>query len=469
MLEPSATTTHVRIAERIAVHSDSRSARLVSAGTVLFVTGWLVLLVAHSGYLKHPDFDEILWPLTVLFCVGFIARGIFLGRPVTYGHAAWAGVAILIALGADVLQFERTGDALVVAAGLILMWPTSAAPQPEALAEVCALVAKTSDDPLAVFAMHSLKSYYFNADRSAAIAYRTRAGFAVVGGDPIGDESRFPSLVRDFAAMCRSHGWRIAILGCSERRLSLWGDSREVGHRLRAIAVGRDVVVDVQTFDMVGRKYRNLRQGMQRTHNSGVTTEIVDERSLDGARRTELQQVMELSHGGRFERGFSMILDGALLGRYPGIRLIIARDNRGVVQGFHRYVTSGGGTDVSLDVPWRRPGAPNGLDERLTIDMIARAKAEGARRLSLAFAAFPEIFAERDRTRAQQICYSAIHILDPLIALESLYRYLRKFHALGEARYVLVQMSTVPLVAFALLSLEFAPRMRPKVAAGPAT
>ncbi|GAB5906019.1 MULTISPECIES: bifunctional lysylphosphatidylglycerol flippase/synthetase MprF [Mycobacteroides] len=466
MLEPSAATTHVRIAERIAVHSDSRPARLVSAAAVLVVAGWLVLLVAHSGYPKQPDFDEILWPLTVLLCVGFIARGIFLGRPVTYGHAAWAGVSVLVALGAGVLQFEHAGDALVVAAGLILMWPTSAPAQPEALAEVGALVDRTGDDPLAAFAMHSLKSYYFNADRTAAIAYRTRAGFAVVGGDPIGDESRFPSLVQEFAAMCRSHGWRIAILGCSERRLSLWSDPHSLGHSLRAIAVGRDVVVDVQAFDMVGRKYRNLRQGMQRTHNAGVTTEIVDERGLDDGLRAELQQVMELSHGGRFERGFSMILDGALLGRYPGIRLIVARDDRGVVQGFHRYATTGGGTDVSLDVPWRRPGAPNGIDERLTIDMIALAKTEGARRLSLAFAAFPEIFAEQDRTRVQELCYSAIHVLDPLIALESLYRYLRKFHALGDRRYVLVQMSTVPLVAFALLSLEFTPRLRPKTPAG---
>ncbi|MGH3725913.1 MAG: bifunctional lysylphosphatidylglycerol flippase/synthetase MprF [Mycobacterium sp.] len=466
MLEPSAPTAHVRVAERLVVHSDSRPARFVTAAAVLLAAGWLVLLVAHSGYPPQPDFGEILWPLTVLLCVAFIARGIFLGRPVTYGHAAWAGAAVLVALGASVLQFERAGDALVVAAGLILMWPMSARAQPEALAEVAALVAKTRDDPLAAFAMHSLKSYYVNADRTAAIAYRTRAGFAVVGGDPIGEESQFESLVRDFAAMCRSHGWRIAILGCSERRLPLWSDPRVIGHPLRAIAVGRDVVVDVQTFDMVGRKYRNLRQGVQRTRNSGMTTEVVDEQGLDDAMYSELQRVMELSHGGRFERGFSMILDGALTGRYPGIRLIIARDNSGVVQGFHRYASTGRGADISLDVPWRRPGAPNGIDERLTIDMIALAKSEGARRLSLAFAAFPEIFAEKDRTRVQEFCYSAIHVLDPLIALESLYRYLRKFHALGDRRYVLVQMSAVPLVAVALLTLEFTPRLRPKAPAG---
>jgi lysylphosphatidylglycerol synthetase-like protein (DUF2156 family) len=32
------------------------------------------------------------------------------------------------------------------------------------------------------------------------------------------------------------------------------------------------VVIDVTTFDMVGRKYRNLRQAVQRTQNFGITT-----------------------------------------------------------------------------------------------------------------------------------------------------------------------------------------------------
>jgi lysylphosphatidylglycerol synthetase-like protein (DUF2156 family) len=69
-----------------------------------------------------------------------------------------------------------------------------------------------------------------------------------------------------------------------------------------------------------------------------------------------------------------MILDGALQGRYPGIQIIMARDRDGRVQGFHRYATAGGGNDVSLDVPWRRPGAPNGVDERLSVDMISWSK-----------------------------------------------------------------------------------------------
>jgi lysylphosphatidylglycerol synthetase-like protein (DUF2156 family) len=253
----------------------------------------------------------------------------------------------------------------------------------------------------------------------------------------------------------------MVVLGCSERRLELWTDATALGQSLHAVPIGRDVVIDVQTFDMVGRRYRNLRQAVQRTRNFGITTEVVSEQGLDSRQLSELIEVLLASpSGAHTERGFSMCLDGALEGRYPGVQLIVARDKDGIVQGFHRYTTAGRASEVSLDVPWRRRGAPNGIDERLSVDMIAWARDAGAQRLSLAFAAFPEIFDDQNRGRISRLIYAAIHLGDPLIALESLYRYLRKFHALGDRRYVMASLTQIlPLLAV-LLSLEFTPRRR---------
>ena len=59
------------------------------------------------------------------------------------------------------------------------------------------------------------------------------------------------------------------------------------------------------------------------------------------------------------------------------------------MQGFHRYATAGGGSDITLDVPWRRRGAPNGIDERLSVDMIMAGKEAGAQRLSLCIRGVP--------------------------------------------------------------------------------
>jgi lysylphosphatidylglycerol synthetase-like protein (DUF2156 family) len=459
--EPVKVAPRLRARERVVVHVDSPAARWIGALAVLSLFCWLIVLLAREHDRDWQAAGRLAWSLTILTAVALIARGIFLGRPVTAAHAWLALVAMLAGLGAHVLVFDLLGDLLIVSAGAVLMWPTTARPNPADLPRIWALVDATKGDPLAPFAMQDLKCYHFTDDGTAAIAYRTRMGYAVVGGDPIGDETRFAELVADFAAMCHTRGWRLVVLGCSQRRLELWADATVLGQTLRAVPIGRDVVIDVTTFDMVGRKYRNLRQAVQRTQNFGVTTEVVSEQGLDGRLLAELSELLLASpKGAHTERGFSMCLDGALEGRYPGVLLIIARDKFGRVQGFHRYVTAGHGSEVSLDVPWRRRGAPNGIDERLSVDMIAWARDHGAERLSLAFAAFPEIFKDKHRGKVSSLIYTAIHLGDALIALESLYRYLRKFHALGDRRYVMASLTQVLPLLVVLLSLEFLPWRR---------
>lgn len=451
-----------RARERVVVHVDSLAARWIGALALVCAAGWLVLILAR--YHHQPEWhysDRLGWSLAILGAVAFIARGIFLGRPVTAIHAVAAAFFVLAGLGSHVLSFDLLGHVLIAGSGLVLMWPTASRPRPGDLPRIWALINATPDDPLAPFAMQTGKCYHFTADGSAALAYRTRMGIAVVGADPVGDEEKFPELVADFAAMCHAHGWRIAVVGCSERRLELWSDPAVIGQSLRAVPIGRDVVVDVASFEMVGRKFRNLRQAVKRTHNFGITTEIVAEQELDDKRLAELIDVVRASpSGSHTDRGFYMNLDGVLEGRFPGIQLIIARDASGQVQGFHRYATAGGGSDITLDIPWRRRGSPNGIDERLSIDMIMAAKEIGAQRVSLSFAAFPEIFDDKNRGRVQRVFYRLIHILDPLIALESLYRYVRKFHALDARRYALISMTQLLPLVFVLLTLEFMPRRR---------
>lgn len=459
--QSSDAATTVRGRRQVLVRADIPGIRIVSALMLLGVLGWLAVLVVreHLGYERVAP-GRFGWSVALLAAVALISRGIFLGRPVTTGHGLTAVAAVCAGVGAHFLSCGLLGDVLVASSGLALMWPTNAKPQPEMLREIWALINATHEDPLAPFAMHSTKSYHFNSSRTAAIAYRTRLGFAVVSGDPIGDSNQFGSLVADFVQMCRGRGWQIIVLACGQRHLGLWS-SETVGQPTLAVPIGRDVVVDVRHFTLRGRRFRNLRQAVQRTHNCGITTEIVDEQKLDSAHIAELTEVLYAAHrAARTERGFCMSLDEALQGRYPGVKLAIARDRCGRVVAFHRYATAGQGSEVSLDVPFRRPGAPNGVDERLSIDMIADSKSRNALRLSLAFAAFPEIFDAAQPGPMQRVAYRLIHLLDPLIRLESLYRYLHKFHSLAERRYVVVCAHHIPGALLVLLSLEFMPRPR---------
>ena len=77
--------------------------------------------------------------------------------------------------------------------------------------------------------------------------------------------------------------------------------------------------------------------------------------------------------------------------------------------------------------------------------------------MSLAFAAFPELFDARQRTRAPRVYYRLIRLGEPLIRLEALYKYLRKFRSLGRRRYVVLSARHLLAALVVLLSLEFVP------------
>ncbi len=430
----------------------------VSAVVVLFIA--LVITVLARRATDPPV--ERAWVYAIAAALILLGRGLRLRRPITAQHVGWAAIGLVVAIGADYEHLRGIGVVATILVGFALVLPNRSRPSPALLPTIIPLVDETPDDPLAPFVLHSRKTYFVNERGTAAIGYRTRFGIAVVGGDPVGHRLDFPLLIDEFNRFCRGNGWRVAVLGAGEDCRELWADRGPGQPALRSVAFGRDVVLDVQTFSMDGRKFRNLRQAVNRSHNAGVTTQIVAESAIDEPLRADLRAVADAADRGEGRRGFSMILDRLLTGEIPGLWLVIARDRAGRVVGFQRYGTADGGREVSLDVPCRRPDAPNGTDERMTLDMLAWAREAGARHLSLSFAAFPELFDDSSRGRVRQTLYRLVHLGDGLLEMESLYTFLRKFHVLGQRRFVMFRLRAfLPSVA-AMLTLEFAPNRRPK-------
>ena len=289
----------------------------------------------------------------------------------------------------------------------------------------------------------------FSPDGRAVIGYRTRLGLMVAGGDPVGDRLSWPAAIEEFVRTARTGGHGVAVLGAGETGRELWA-----AHGLTAVPIGRDVVVRPDDFALVGRRYRNLRQAIRRTHNAGVTVQHWSEAEIPDAARAELRAL--LAAGGRDrERGFSMLLGVPFDGVAPDARIVVARDRAGRIVGAHRYLRAGP-EDLALDVPIRHPGAPNGVDERLVAEMVGWAAERGVLRVSLAFAPFPDLFGPHGRDTVRgRAAYVAVHLLDPLIHVERLYRYLRKFGAFADRRFVMLRPRQVLRAGAAMLLLEF--------------
>ncbi|MBC2639054.1 MULTISPECIES: bifunctional lysylphosphatidylglycerol flippase/synthetase MprF [unclassified Rhodococcus (in: high G+C Gram-positive bacteria)] len=429
---------------------ESPAARAALVGATVVVGLVLLWIAARSGPVRM---SIVAAGLAVLL----VARGLHLRRPVTVTHVVAAVLFVAAADLAYTTAHPAPGFVLLMATGPVLMLPVRSVPQPEDRARIFALIQRTTDDPLSPFALNSAKSYYFNASGTAAIAYRARSGIAVVSGDPLGDTAAFGALLDEFSEFAAERGWRVAVLGAGERAGRMWETGSDTRKSLRAVPIGRDVVIDVGHFTLEGRKFRNLRQAVQRTHNAGITTEIVPEAALDEPTRRELTDIVDDARAGHQRRGFSMILDHLLDGTLPGLLLVIARDASGRAVAFQRYGTAGSVRELSLDVPWRGDDAPNGTDERMSVDVIRYAEQTGARYVSLSFAAFPELLDPRAPGAGARLFRRLLHLGDVLISLESLYRYLGKFHSTGNRRYVLLRFRYLLPVAFACLTFEFVP------------
>ncbi|HKT05698.1 MAG TPA: phosphatidylglycerol lysyltransferase domain-containing protein, partial [Rugosimonospora sp.] len=285
----------------------------------------------------------------------------------------------------------------------------------------------------------------FSPDRRAAIGYRVRFGVALAGGDPVGDASAGPAAIAAFITLCEQHGWRPAVLGAGEDLLPVWQR-----YGLHGVTIGDEAVIDVAGFHLSSRGMRNVRQAVNRSRNAGVTVTLGPlDQALAGALRPVLDDWL---HGHR-ERGFAMNLDRILTPRADCL-IAVAYGPDGRPEAFARFAVCGDGQILTLDVAPRRADAPNGVVERLVVEVVEYARRRGMREVSLNFAGLRRMFeASGPIARAAA---PLRHAFDHWIQLGPLYRFCAKFHPRWRARYLLLRSwFAVAPVAAAALTAEF--------------
>jgi lysylphosphatidylglycerol synthetase-like protein (DUF2156 family) len=342
--------------------------------------------------------------------------------------------------------------AVLVAAGGIVVLVLALAPAPAPppgnagqRARVAGLTDDAAADSLAPFATRRDKTYVFSPDQRAAIGYRVFFGTALAGGDPVGDPASAGAAVAEFLETCARNGWRPAVLGAGESMLEHWR-----AHGMRGLVVGDEAILDTAAFSLASRRMRNVRQAVSRTRNAGLTVDIGP---LNAERALMLRPVLDAWLSGRRERGFAMNLDQVLVPRADCL-VATAHLPSGEPVAFARFAVCAGGRVLTLDVAPRRGDAPNGVVERLIVDMVAHAKSIGAREVSLNFAGMRRVF--ESTSRLGRLCTLVLRAFDPWIEIGPLYRFCAKFQPSWRPRSLLLgSWSSLGVVGLAALVAEF--------------
>ncbi len=319
------------------------------------------------------------------------------------------------------------------------------------LALVRRLVTVWGADTLAPFALRADKSYFFSEDESAFLAYRVVGGVAIVSGDPIGCAEPCRELIRCFLDFAHERGWRVAVLGVSERCLGLY---RELG--LRSLYHGDEAVVDTATFSLEGRPIRKVRQSVHRLHDAGFETRILRPSEIDEATRAELETIARVWRGDAPERGFVMSLDTLFrLGDDDAV-FVIGLDRVGRPRGFLHFGISHAGSALSLSSMPRLRDVPNGFTEWLICEAICWARQRGYAHVSLNFSPFAALLAPGAQlTAPQRLEAATLRRLKGWFQLDSLLLFNRKFFPVWQRRFVVYERRRdLPRVGVAALAAE---------------
>jgi lysyl-tRNA synthetase class 2 len=345
------------------------------------------------------------------------------------------------------------GTAIVAVVLLTALAPVADASPAAAWWDLSRLVDRSDGDTLDGFVIRRDKRHVFSPGGGAVIGYRCVHGVGLAAGDPVGDPAHLPAAVGAFVDLCDRQGWRPAVVGARGDRIQMWH-----AHGLRSLYIGDEAVVDVESFTLEGRRMRNVRQAVSRTVRHGYTTSVVPERDLDRDLRRRLVEIAHLHRGSFREFGFSMALGDMLEGVHPRCVVVVCRDEHGQPVAFQRYVVCRAGRSLSLDIMRRVPGALNGVNERMIVDVVAHARRSGATEVSLNFAAFRNLFDEVESPDGLRAAEAAVlRRFDGRLGLQL--DTLRQFNAKFRPRWVpraVVYRSPadIPAIAVAALSAE---------------
>jgi lysyl-tRNA synthetase class 2 len=386
-------------------------------------------------------------PFTIAFALGQTGRALaglsLAGSPVLgAGVGHWFPVSVFVA-------------GLVAAAWLLHAWlaPWRYRLRQEARERELAreLVDAWGVDTLSPFVLRADKSYFFSEDDRAFLAYRVVGGVAVVSGDPIGPPGSFDELVHGFARFAGSRGWRLAILGASERCLDLYRR-----HGLRALYHGDEAVLETASFSLDGRAIRKVRQSVSRLRTAGYRAEVLHPCQIPAELRDRLEAIAREWRGDEPKRGFVMALDALFRLDDEDAVFVVGRDSEGAPVGFLHFAVCPAAAALSLSSMPRRRTTPNGFNEWLICEAVEWARRHGFERISLNFAPFAALLAPgAELTALQRVERGALLAVKGRFQLDNLLHFNRKFFPVWEKRFVVYERRLdLPRVGLAALAAE---------------
>ncbi|MBN9098085.1 MULTISPECIES: DUF2156 domain-containing protein [unclassified Pseudonocardia] len=277
-------------------------------------------------------------------------------------------------------------------------------------------------------------SYWFDAGRRVAIAYRVIGRVAVTSGEPFGDPAARAGAVEGFARFCAEHAWTPCLYSV--------GDAvRDQAVRLGwdSVQVAEETVVPLADLAFTGKKWQDIRTALNKAGKAGITAEWITYSRAPLVVTDQIRAISEewVADQGLPEMGFT--LGGLDELADDEVHCLIAVDAdrtvHGVTSWLPVYESDGGPATVvgwTLDFMRRRDTGDGATAFRGVMEFLIASAAlcfqkENARFLSLSGAPLARLDRGGQPDTLQRLLDLSGRALEPVYGFRSLLAFKAKF------------------------------------------
>ena len=292
-------------------------------------------------------------------------------------------------------------------------------------------------------------SYWFNADRTAAIAYRVTNGCAVTTGAPVGRPEDARDTLVQFIRFCDLNAWTPVFYSVQEE----WATAlTELGWSTTVVA--EETVIDPAGWEMTGKKWQDVRSSVNRAARQGVRVTWSTWAALSSRTANQVAEISELWVVEKKLPELGFTLGGLDELRDPDVLLGIASDEDGTVQAVTSWMPSwrdGELVGYTLDFMRRRADGMNGVMEFVIAEAALRAKLEGLEFLSLSGAPLAVMPTDDKPAPLDRVLAMVGRSLEPVYGFRSLLQFKQKFQPRLEPLYLAYPDAlSLPAIAIAI-------------------
>ena len=286
--------------------------------------------------------------------------------------------------------------------------------------------------------------------RDALVAYGLDGRVAVILGDPIGLPEHAQQTLYDFLATCPRRDWIPAVYQASSIGLV---PLQALGYL--SYHIGREAIVDLETFDLSGARRSNLRHTVTRARHGGVT--VAWHPNGLGAGLAGLGDellAVETAWRQRARASLRFTVSSYQPSDLVTNPVAIAQEPDGRIVAFTTFRPAGRDNGWVLDLLRRVPGSVPGAVESCLVEAAFGLRSLGASTLSLGLAPLAGLD-PRQGSPVERVLGLGVRMVRHTYDVAGLYFFKAKFDPRWEPRYLVVaRRAHLPSVILALLRLH---------------